>query len=187
MTVYTIDDVYGDQRPNAPSSTVVTYLPGPTVNQWDPVGGTCPAPKCGAGAGFNPPIDASKVHSGTWHTVTMNPGEPVTTITLTFTGTSPTSHGWGAVRNQNSGTQITVYCLLPPDLGQYITSYMNMTFTLDGQPVGNYQRTTNTQDWVYNAAVFTSETFASAEHTLVIEPQPGTDSSFLAFDYASYE
>lgn len=83
MAFYIIDDVFGDDRPGSPG-TVPTYIP--TTGNWDPVGGTCA--QCTPGAFFAVPLDASKVQSGTWHTTTMNPGEPVTTFSVTFTGTS---------------------------------------------------------------------------------------------------
>ena len=84
MTIYTIDDVYGDSRLGN-GTNVPVYLPNdPSIIQWDPVGGTCSY--CGNGARFNPPLDRTQIYDVTWHTVTMNPGEPVTTITATFTG-----------------------------------------------------------------------------------------------------
>ena len=83
-----------------------------------------------------------------------------------------------------------MYCLLPPYLGQTITTFMNLTFNIDGNTVGQYTRDTNTVDWVYNSSVFDSPKLANGLHTLVVQSLPGTglhNSSFLAFDYFQYE
>lgn len=88
MVQYAIDDVFGDSRPGS-TDGVPSFLP-PSM-QWDPVGGTCSG-ECTPGAHFATPIDASQVFDGTWHTVTMNPNEPVTTITMSFTGKQVCSH-----------------------------------------------------------------------------------------------
>ena len=82
MSFFVIDDVYGDERPGS-QGTVPQFLPI-AGDQWDGVGGTCGT--CGAGAHFLVPIDASKVQGSTWHTVTVSPGEPVTTISISFNG-----------------------------------------------------------------------------------------------------
>ena len=81
MVQYFIDDVFGDTRPNS-TGHVPTFLP--STDQWDPLGGTCGT--CTKGAYFSAPIDPNQVFDGTWHTVTANPNEPVTTITTAFTG-----------------------------------------------------------------------------------------------------
>ena len=43
--------------------------------------------------------------------------------------------------------------------------------------------------WSYNVSVFSKAGFEDREHTLVISPQgqSGGESSFLAFDYITYE
>lgn len=79
----TIDDVFGDNGPQSSIGSVPIFHP--QISQWDPIGGTCSGP-CTHGADFATPIDASRVFDGTWHTVTMNPNEPDTTITTKFTG-----------------------------------------------------------------------------------------------------
>ncbi|PSR72616.1 hypothetical protein PHLCEN_2v11500 [Hermanssonia centrifuga] len=86
---YTIDDFYGDQGTGLGKMPV--YSPShspssPDPDQWDVEGGTCAG--CSAqGAGFRIPIDSSQVHSGTWKSTTMDPGEPLTTISVQFRGT----------------------------------------------------------------------------------------------------
>ncbi|THG93610.1 hypothetical protein EW026_g7671 [Hermanssonia centrifuga] len=113
---YTIDDFYGDQGTGLGAMPVYSPASSSTgPNQWDIEGGTCTG--CNAqGAGFKVPIDPSQVHSGTWKSTTMDVNEPLTTLSVQFRGSS-----------------ITMYCLLPPDLGPYITSAMNLTFVLDGE------------------------------------------------------
>ena len=81
MSTFVFDDYYGDERPGS-STAVPTYLPA--VNQWDPIGGTCPS--CTLSSNLPITIDASKVQNGTWHSTTVSPGEPETTISITFNG-----------------------------------------------------------------------------------------------------
>ena len=89
MVQYVIDDVFGDNRAGS-TDGVPIFLP-PSM-QWDPIGGTCSG-ECTPGAHFATPIDPSQVFDGTWHTVTMNPNEPVTTINTSFTGEQVDVHG----------------------------------------------------------------------------------------------
>ena len=79
MPLFIIDDVYGDQRPGQNSTP--TFLP--STLQWDLIG----APPKSNGVWFKVPINALGVEFRTWHTVTVNPSEPVTTINTTFVGT----------------------------------------------------------------------------------------------------
>ena len=81
MPTFIFDDIYGDLRPGA-QAQVPIYLP-PT-DQWDPLGGTCP--QCTLKTNLPIPIDPTHAQNGTWHTVTVNPGEPVTTLSITFVG-----------------------------------------------------------------------------------------------------
>ena len=64
---------------------------------------------------------------------------------------------------------------------------MNLTFILDGATVGSYSRTEVTSGWVYNQSIFTSDQLENRVHTFVVQPLAETDSSFLAFDYFTYE
>ena len=93
--------------------------------------------------------------------------------------------------------------MLPPNLdSEFITSQMNMTFQLDGQSVGTYSRLASptATTWTYNQNVFSTSGLQNAAHTFVISPQgqdgdPSQfpvnpylyDSSFLVFDYITYE
>ena len=144
MTQYTIDDHFGDQRPGA-SGGAPTFAP--SGSQWDTPGGTCAG--CIANSNLYPAIDVAQAHSGTWQSTTVSPDEVETTISVTFIGALPLAmlrvrecaHAWCV------GTSITVYCILPPDLGPFITSYMNLSFVLDGQQVGTFERIANTASW----------------------------------------
>lgn len=80
---YIFDDYYGDERPDS-VTTVPTFLPA--VNQWDPIGGTCAS--CTTTTNLIPPIDATKAQNGTWHSTTVSPDEPKTTISINFNGES---------------------------------------------------------------------------------------------------
>ena len=188
MPSFVIDDVFGDERPDS-HGTVPQFLPI-ADGQWDGIGGTCDH-ACGAGADFLVPIDASKVQGGTWHTVSVNPREPETTISINFNGMSTVTLPRRLIRFVRLGTSISVYCLLPPYLGQHITTFMNVSFILDGIPVSStYTRPTmtpDTQNWTYNASIYDSPQLANTEHAFIVQPLPGDNNSFLAFDYFQYE
>ena len=64
---------------------------------------------------------------------------------------------------------------------------MNLSFILDGQPVGVFERTTQGDDWIYNSTVFDSNQLENKEHTFVVQPRADVDTSFVAFDYFAYE
>ena len=96
---------------------------------------------------------------------------------------------------------MTAYCMLPPNLDyDFITTRMNMTFQLDGETVGSFARNATTNDWAYNYPVFNQSGLENVQHTFVISPQGQDgnssrynvtpylfDSSFLPFDYITYE
>ena len=89
---------------------------------------------------------------------------------------------------RTAGTWIAAMGLFPPIWGPDITSFFNVTFTLDGQLVGTFQRTPNTTGpWLYNQTLFASQTLENKAHTLIVQPQAGKNSSFFAFDYFMYE
>ena len=197
MPTYIFDDVFGDQRPGS-NSPLPVY--SPPSNQWDPVHGTCS--QCSMSTNIPVPVDTSQVMNGTWHTVTVNPGEAVTNVTFTFTGKYP-QHVVNNKSNDASsspiGTSVTAYCMLPPYLQPYnITAAMNVTFQLDGNTVGfyKYSPSTTTEDWTYHQNVFSTSGLKNEEHIFAISPQGQdgdrganyyVDSSFLVFDYITYE
>lgn len=77
--------------------------------------------------------------------------------------------------------------MLPPLFTDKITSYMNMTFKLDGRLVGSYEKTATTKNWTYNYPVFNITGIENKEHTFVIQPQGGQVNSYMVFDYFAYE
>ncbi|KIP11545.1 hypothetical protein PHLGIDRAFT_455630 [Phlebiopsis gigantea 11061_1 CR5-6] len=198
MPTYIFDDVFGDQRPGS-NSPLPAYLPPPN---WDPVHGTCS--QCSMTTNIRIPVDPSQVMNGTWHTATSNPGKPIINVTMTFTGKKI---GVFVARAEGLreilGTSVTAYCLLPPNLdSEFITSQMNMTFVLDGEAVGTYHRIVDPSatTWTYNQNVFSTSGLKNTVHTFAILPQsqyatpsqyPATpylhDSSFLSFDYITYD
>lgn len=88
-----------------------------------------------------------------------------------------------------SGTAVGAYCMLPPSFGHGITSFMNTTFELDGAYVGSMEEIAATNEWTYNVSVLSKDGLENKEHTLVISPQgqDGKMSSYLVFDYITYE
>ncbi|KIP11543.1 hypothetical protein PHLGIDRAFT_114397 [Phlebiopsis gigantea 11061_1 CR5-6] len=171
MPTYIFDDVFGDQRPGSKSPPVLYQPSTKEANQWDAVGGTCSQCTLDVNRALPLPLDPSMAKNGTWHTVTVDPGEPVTNLTVTFTGTA-----------------LTAYCMLPPLFQHDITSYTNMTFELDGAIVGHYHKEA-TSNWTYNFPVFSKGELENREHTFVISPQgqDGASASYLVFDYITYE
>ncbi|EKM53887.1 uncharacterized protein PHACADRAFT_209731 [Phanerochaete carnosa HHB-10118-sp] len=165
MPTYIFDDYFGDERPGV-ATAVPTFLPA--VNQWDPIGGTCAS--CTLSTNLDTPINPTKAQNGTWHSVTVSPDEPETTITITF-----------------SGTAVTAYCILPPDLGPWITSYMNMSFILDDDTVGKFERTASGTDWTYNYPVFSTSNLENKQHTFVVQPRADVNTSYMVFDYFTYD
>ena len=79
-----------------------------------------------------------------------------------------------------------MYSLLPPGLG--FTTFMNVTFMLDNELVGTYQRPAiAATSWTYNASVFSSSQLAPGLHTLVVQPQGEAITSYFLLDYFAYE
>ena len=85
MPTYIFDDVFGDQRPGSNSPPIV-YLPPKSVMQWDYVSGTCAECTLAVNNALPIPLDPNMAQNGTWHTVTVNPGESVTNLSVTFKG-----------------------------------------------------------------------------------------------------
>lgn len=63
---------------------------------------------------------------------------------------------------------------------------MNMTFTLDGELVGKFERIADTDDWTYNSSVFSTSGLENKEHTFVVQPRGDVDTSYIVFDYFTY-
>lgn len=85
------------------------------------------------------------------------------------------------------GTAIRAFLLLPPDFGPNITSYVNATFHLDGELVGTFDATAAGTDWSYNQTVLSKDGLENKQHSFVIQPHGDVNSSYIAFDYISYE
>jgi hypothetical protein len=82
---------------------------------------------------------------------------------------------------------IYVFCIVP-NYVEWTTTLANMTFTLDGRPAGIYFHTpiATSSEYQYNVTVYTETSLENAQHTLKVEAQAGTSSSYIAFDYALY-
>lgn len=67
-------------------------------------------------------------------------------------------------------------------------TFVNMSFSLDGKPSGNYESnsTDTSPPFRYNVTVYSVTALASGEHTLVIAPLQDPESSGALFDWAEY-
>lgn len=109
------------------------------------------------------------VFDQSWHDATAHPGqsEPQT-VTLTFTGTA-----------------VWVFCALPGYI-EWITTFVNISFALDGQVDGAFTSPGTGPDMLYNVTVYSKTGLPNTQHTLVISPQYDVNASYIAFDWAMY-
>lgn len=86
------------------------------------------------------------------------------------------------------GTAIWVFCVLVNTGEPYITIYSNISFELDGAPVGGFSHTPNPNatQYLYNQTVFSKTGLSNTDHTLVIAAVQGSAASLLLFDWAMY-
>ncbi|KAL1951064.1 hypothetical protein VTO73DRAFT_213 [Trametes versicolor] len=113
-------------------------------------------------------VDVSKAFDNTWHDVTHNPEGPEQVITATF-----------------SGVAVYVFNIIANTIHS-TTTLTNLSFTLDGEPVGSYLHAPDTStDILYNVSVYSSTGLANGPHTLEIRPT-GPFNSLILFDYITY-
>ncbi|KAH9829640.1 uncharacterized protein C8Q71DRAFT_717950 [Rhodofomes roseus] len=113
---------------------------------------------------------ADEAFDQSWHDVTASPNDPgPSNVTLTFTGTA-----------------VWVYGVVP-NYVQYATTFVNVSFELDGKVAGLYTHVPSTStSYEYNVTLFSNTGLANTQHTLVISPQREPDTSYMAFDWAQY-
>ncbi|TFY53522.1 hypothetical protein EVJ58_g9404 [Rhodofomes roseus] len=113
---------------------------------------------------------ADETFDQSWHDVTASPNDPgPSNVTLTFTGTA-----------------VWVYGVVP-NYVQYATTFVNVSFELDGKVAGLYTHVPSTStSYEYNVTLFSNTGLANTQHTLVISPQREPDTSYMAFDWAQY-
>ncbi|KAG7093719.1 hypothetical protein E1B28_007373 [Marasmius oreades] len=122
-----------------------------------------------SGCNLNP--NAELAFNRTWHDTTHMESDPTSSVQLSFTGIA-----------------LSVFCILPPKTAQAITPY-DLTFILDGQPVGPpFTRTTDqlTDSYQYNVTVFSMNDLQNKKHTFIMQMANKTISTVALFDYASY-
>ncbi|KAJ3995092.1 hypothetical protein F5050DRAFT_1769584 [Lentinula boryana] len=123
---------------------------------------------------FDP--DPSKTFHGTWHDITHETADPPATVEFGFTGIT-----------------LDVYCLLPNFefegelLGDYTSNY-NLSFVLDGQPVGQIftHESDLSGDIRYNVSVLSLNNLAPVPHTFAMIGASTVDRLTIQFDYAKY-
>ncbi|KAF9256919.1 hypothetical protein L218DRAFT_1006799 [Marasmius fiardii PR-910] len=157
--IRTIDDTLGDSAdPNAKP----VYLP---KENWSAQPGGCQS------CAFQPQ-NSELVFKGTWHDTThyfANPNS--STIGFSFTGIA-----------------LSVFCILPPKTSQAMIKNYNLTFMLDGQPVGpafNRADSELTDSYQYNVSVLSLSNLPNSKHAFVMQLSDQVNSMAL-FDYATY-
>lgn len=114
--------------------------------------------------------DENQVFDHTWHGVTASPPDPSPrNVTLTF-----------------NGTALWVFCVIP-NYVEWATTFANLSFELDGQPVGTYSHIPSQSEALqYNVSVYSNTALENAEHEFVMTARRDVNASFLAFDWAMY-
>jgi len=149
-----IDDQNGDED----TGLVPTYTP---AQYWEQ-GSKCP------GCALQP--NPSLTYDNTWHDATYDPvlrPPGVDVINIFF-----------------SGTGIDVYYVKPYSNNTYVTTSMNLSFTLDHSQVGAYSTPSNNDasaGYTYNVLVYSTEGLAMQSHNLTIQSWAAS-----LFDYAVY-
>jgi hypothetical protein len=131
-------------------------------------------------------LDASKAFDQSWHDATAAAGD-VRNITLSFTGMSCSYPDADSCAHRGwTGTAVQVFGIVP-NLVLDATTIVNVTFNLDGTPGTPFFHAPDvTNNFLFNASVFSRQGLANVPHKLVITPTGGTASSLFLFDYATY-
>ncbi|KAJ4488762.1 hypothetical protein C8J55DRAFT_604034 [Lentinula edodes] len=123
-------------------------------------------------------FDPAQMFHGTWHSITHQTPDPAATVEFNFT---------------DMWISLDVYCLLPNfifedgPLEDYTSTY-NLSFVLDGQPVG--KSFTHTSDFSgvtqYNVSVLSLSNLSQVLHTFTMIGASTVDRLTIQFDYARY-
>ncbi|KAI0751142.1 hypothetical protein C8Q80DRAFT_554988 [Daedaleopsis nitida] len=128
-------------------------------------GSTCRT--CGVSSTF---VNTSEVFDGTWHDTTYHPDDADRIILMTFTGHA-----------------VYIFHLLAFVPG--ITTFTDLRFYLDDQPVGQFihefSPTLNGNAIQYHVPVYVNTTLTNAPHTLLIRAT-GQTASLVLFDQVVY-
>ncbi|KAJ3747856.1 hypothetical protein DFH05DRAFT_1393509 [Lentinula detonsa] len=148
-----------DQFGDLVTGTLPNYSPATGWTQ----GATC------TGCGFHP--NASQAFNQTWHDTTHHTTDETRSVQFGFTGTS-----------------LDVFCIIPNPSDPTLTSTYNLTFELDGQPLG--ETFTHISDltnvFQFNVSVLSLENLSLAPHIFTMMAASTTVNSTLQFDYAMY-
>ena len=159
----TVDDTIGDPT----GLSILTFSPS---GKWS-LGQDCPG--CNVHSGnTSSTVDVSQVLDGTWHDTTYHPniaGDSEHVVTLKFTGSAV--YAYNIIANQ-----------IP-----FTTTLTNLTFSIDGDPVGTYvhipENTTNTFE--YGVLVYANTSLPYTSHVFVMSAG-GPNDSLVLFDYLVY-
>ncbi|KAJ8095336.1 hypothetical protein PM082_010559 [Marasmius tenuissimus] len=145
-------------------SAIDGALPKYSSDDWTPR----PGDSCG-NCKLNP-NDTGRIMHGTWHETTHQANAESLSMELTFTGIA-----------------ISVFCILPPKSAEAIVDY-NLSFTLDGRPVGSFTRTRDElkDEYQYNVSVISLVNLENQEHAFRMEMAKSSNGSVVLFDYATY-
>ncbi|KAL0064386.1 hypothetical protein AAF712_008686 [Marasmius tenuissimus] len=148
-------------------SAIDGALPRYSSGNWTPR----PGDSCG-NCKLNP-NDTGRIMHGTWHDTTHIANAESLSMELTFTGIA-----------------ISVFCILPPKSAEAIVDY-NLSFTLDGRPVGSFTRTRDElkDEYQYNVSVISLVNLENQEHAFRMEmaKSSNVDLSFSLTTQLIYE
>ncbi|KAF8980266.1 hypothetical protein BDQ17DRAFT_1263914 [Cyathus striatus] len=154
-----------DASPDPLTGKTIAYLPTASWQQGD----SCTT--CNAGA------DGRLMNGGTWHdgtvSIFLSPSGPLN-ATFVF-----------------NGTAIYVFCALALQTTNALAAFSNMTFYIDGDLVGQFQRIPpGTNGFQYNVSVYSNTTLSPGSHTFMLQNGVavgnGGDTSLTLFDYLVY-
>ncbi|EJF62036.1 hypothetical protein DICSQDRAFT_37999, partial [Dichomitus squalens LYAD-421 SS1] len=157
----TIDDQFGDNT----TGFIPVYLPNDGT--WH-VGS--PSEDCDSCKIKPSTLDISQIHDHTWHDATHTPGLTPAQIIVNFTGTA-----------------VYVYNIVPNSLPNSTTTFVNISFTLDGSDAGSFVRHPDPKTEViqYNQLVYSKNGLENVPHTLVMT-SGGDPKCLVLFDYLLY-
>ncbi|ESK92342.1 hypothetical protein Moror_4627 [Moniliophthora roreri MCA 2997] len=154
-----IDDEYGDLETGE--------KPEFKGDRWIK-GGVCEG--CILGGALKP--NPGFAFNGTWHDNTRHVEDPIRSIVFNFTGVS-----------------VEIFCILANRPPTQVTATYDLSFVLDGQPVGNFTHKPDSgEDFAYNQSVFSQRDLSSGtKHTMEVNLDSNSTDALLLFDYAKYE
>ncbi|KAF8995037.1 hypothetical protein BDQ17DRAFT_1251092 [Cyathus striatus] len=159
----TVDDILPDPL----TGVRITYLP---ETGWKE-GQTCTTCKAAP--------DGRQMYANTWHDSTSSPGNT----------TEPPSGPRNATFTF-SGTAIYVFCALALASTSTFTAYSNMSFYIDGETVGHFERVPpGVPGYEYNVPVYSNTALSPEQHVLVLENGHiggGGGPSMTLLDYLIY-